>query len=152
MGATLTWVVGISSIRRPVGGPCAHLRLGILSPCHQRRRIRGGDAADAPVRRGFLGSALLFVGSLTPAYLPQNSPWWDSMRALGLDNWPAKAFGTALVIAGVALLVEAWFKLRPALYHEVKHWPITLLWSLPLLPAPTRLRGCGATPRRCIRR
>ena len=73
----------------------------------------------APVRRGFLGSTLLFLGSLTPAYLPQNSPWWDSIRALGLDNWPAKAFGTALVVAGVALLVEAWFKLRPALYHEV---------------------------------
>jgi len=107
-----------------------------------RARIRGyrADIARAweyaPVRRGLLGSALLFVGSLSPAYLPQNSPWWDSMRALGLDNWPAKAFGTALVIAGVALLVEAWFKLRPALYHEVKHWPITLLWSLPLLPAP----------------
>ncbi len=107
-----------------------------------RARMSGyrADIAKAweyrPVRRGFLGSALLFVGSLTPAYLPQNSPWWDPMRALGLDNWPAKAFGTALVVAGVALLVEAWFKLRPSLYHEVKHWPITLLWSLPLLLAP----------------
>lgn len=89
-----------------------------------------------PVRRGLLGSALLFVGSLTPAYLPQNSPWWDPMRALGLDNPVAETFGTALVVAGVALLVEAWFRLRPSLYHEVKHWPITLLWSLPLLLAP----------------
>ena len=107
-----------------------------------RARLLGyrADIARAweygPVRRGLLGSALLFLGSLTPAYLPQNSPWWDTIRALGLDNWPAKALGTALVVAGVALLVEAWFKLRPALYHEVKHWPITLLWSLPLLPAP----------------
>ena len=107
-----------------------------------RARLQGyrADIARAweyaPVRRGLLGSALLFLGSLTPAYLPQNSPWWDTIRALGLDNWPAKAVGTALVVAGVALLVEAWFKLRPALYHEVKHWPITLLWSLPLLPAP----------------
>jgi alpha-1,6-mannosyltransferase len=58
------------------------------------------------------------------------------MRALGLDNWWAEALGTALVVTGVALLVEAWFKLRPSLYHEVKHWPITLLWSLPLLLAP----------------
>lgn len=88
------------------------------------------------MRRGMAGSALLFLGSLTPAYLPQNSPWWDSMRSLGLDNWPAKAFGTALVVAGVVLLVEAWFKLRPSLYHEVKHWPITVLWSVPLLLAP----------------
>jgi hypothetical protein len=79
---------------------------------------------------------MLFLGSLTPAYLPQNSPWWEPIRALGLDNWPARAVGTALVVAGVALLVEAWFKLRPSLYHDVKHWPITLLWSLPLLLAP----------------
>lgn len=88
------------------------------------------------VRRGFAGSALLFVGSLTPAYLPQNSPWWDPIRSLGLDNWPARVFGTALVVAGVVLLVGAWFNLRPTLYHQVKHWPITLLWSLPLLFAP----------------
>jgi alpha-1,6-mannosyltransferase len=107
-----------------------------------RTRLVGarGDVARAwghrAVRRGLYGSALLFLGSLTPAYLPQNSPWWDPIRALGLDNWPAKAFGTALVVAGVALLVEAWFKLRPSLYHEVKHWPITMLWSLPLLLAP----------------
>jgi hypothetical protein len=92
--------------------------------------------AHRAVRRGLYGSALLFLGSLTPAYLPQNSPWWDPIRALGLDTWPARAFGTAAVVAGVALLVEAWFRLRPSLYHEVKHWPITLLWSLPLLLAP----------------
>lgn len=107
-----------------------------------RARITGyrGDFARAweyrPVRRGLVGSALLFLGSLTPAYLPQNTPWWQPLRALGLDNWWANAFGTALVVAGVALLVEAWFKLRPSLYHEVKHWPITVLWSLPMLLAP----------------
>jgi len=92
--------------------------------------------AHRAVRRGLYGSALLFLGSLTPAYLPQNSPWWDPIRDLGLDTWPARVVGTALVVAGVALLVEAWFNLRPSLYHEVKHWPITLLWSLPLLLAP----------------
>lgn len=89
-----------------------------------------------PVRRGLLGSALVVLGSLTPAYLPQSSQLWEPLRDLGLDNWWANAFGTALVVAGVALLVEAWFKLRPSLYHEVKHWPITLLWSLPMLLAP----------------
>lgn len=109
---------------------------------HWRNRFAGlrADVARAwthrPVRRGLLGSALIAIGSLTPAYLPQNSPWWEPMRALGLDNWWTNAFGTALVVTGVALLVEAWFKLRPSLYHEVKHWPITLLWSLPFLLAP----------------
>ena len=107
-----------------------------------RARMAGlrDDVATAwtyhPVRRGLLGSVLLFLGSLTPAYLPQNSPWWDPLRALGLDNWPVRVLGTALVVAAVALMVEAWFKLRPSLYHEVKHWPITFLWSLPLLLAP----------------
>lgn len=100
----------------------------------------GADIAAAwrlaPVKRGFLGTCLLFAGSLTPAYLPQNSPWWDPIRALGLDNWPAKALGTALVVAAVALLVDAWFKLRPSLYLDVKHWAIGLLWCLPLLFAP----------------
>lgn len=107
-----------------------------------RARFEGyrADLARAweyrPVRRGLVGSALLFLGSLTPAYLPQNTPWWQPLRALGLDSWWANALGTALVVAGVALLVEAWFKLRPSLYHEVKHWPITVLWSLPMLLAP----------------
>ncbi len=108
----------------------------------QRRQLAdyAADVAEAwrlaPVKRGFAGSCLLFAGSLTPAYLPQNSPWWDPIRALGLDNWPAKAFGTALVVAAVALLVDAWFKLRPNLYIDVKHWAIGLLWSLPLFFAP----------------
>lgn len=92
--------------------------------------------AYRPVRRGLFGSALLAIGSLSPAYLPQATPIWEPMRALGLDNWWVQALSTLLVIAGVALLVEAWFRLRPSLYHEVKHWPITLLWSLPLLLAP----------------
>lgn len=107
-----------------------------------RARLSGwrADIAHAwayrAVRRGLLGSALLVLGSLTPAYLPQNTPWWQPLRTLGLDGWWANALGTALVVAGVALLVEAWFKLRPSLYHEVKHWPITGLWSLPMLLAP----------------
>lgn len=58
------------------------------------------------------------------------------IRAVGLDSWFGRVAGTALVVAAVALLVEAWFRLRPRLYHEVKHWPITLLWSIPLLFAP----------------
>ena len=88
------------------------------------------------MRRGLAGSTLIALGSLSPAYLPQNTPLWEPMRAIGLDTWPGRVFATVLVIAGVALMVDAWFKLRPSVYHEIKHWPITLLWSLPLLPAP----------------
>ena len=53
------------------------------------------------VKRGLLATTLLFVGSLTPAYLPQNSPWWAPIRALGWDTWPAKVLGTAMVVAAV---------------------------------------------------
>jgi alpha-1,6-mannosyltransferase len=100
----------------------------------------GRDLAGAwrhkAVKRGGLGSALLFLGSLTPAYLPQNSPWWEQLRAVGLDTWWSSALGTALVVAGVALLVDAWFRLRPSSYSDVKHWAILAIWSAPLLFAP----------------
>jgi hypothetical protein len=126
----------------------------------------------AAVRRGFYGSILLVLGSLTPAYLPQSTPWWEvfwwiEQSWFDLTGWVGSTwwgnsvqlgaslsvvdamkaveevavslgalFGTTMVVAGVALLVEAWFRLRPSLYHEVKHWPITLLWVLPMLFAP----------------
>ncbi|MFT3968998.1 MAG: polyprenol phosphomannose-dependent alpha 1,6 mannosyltransferase MptB [Micropruina sp.] len=88
------------------------------------------------VKRGLLATFLLFLGSLTPAYLPQNSPLWDSIRALGLDNGTTKVVGTALVVAAVVLLVDAWFRLRPGLYLDFKHWAVGLIWALPLLFAP----------------
>ena len=88
------------------------------------------------VKRGLLATTLLFLGSLTPAYLPQNSPWWAPIRALGWDTWPAKVLGTAMVVAAVVLLVDAWFRLRPGLYLDFKHWAVGLIWSLPLLLAP----------------
>ena len=100
----------------------------------------GRDLAQAwnfpAVRRGLAGTACIFVGSLTPAYLPQNSPWWEPMRGLGLDSWPARVLGTALAVTGMVLLVTAWFRLRLSLYHSVKHWAICLIWSAPLLFAP----------------
>jgi hypothetical protein len=88
------------------------------------------------VKRGFVATCLLFVGSLTPAYLPQNSPWWEPIRALGLDNTAGKVVGTAMVVAAVVLLVDAWFRIRPNLYLHAKHWAIGLIWSVPLLLAP----------------
>ena len=88
------------------------------------------------VKRGLLATTLLFVGSLTPAYLPQNSPWWEPIRALGWDTGPAKVIGTALVVIAVVLLVDAWFRLRPGLYLDFKHWAVGLIWSVPLLFAP----------------
>lgn len=95
-----------------------------------------GAIALRPVQWGLAATTLLAVGSLTPAYLPQASPYWPVMRLMGLDNWWAKALGTALVIAAVGLLIAAWFRLRPTIYVDVKHWAVLAWWSLPLLFAP----------------
>jgi alpha-1,6-mannosyltransferase len=92
--------------------------------------------AQPATRRGTLGTALLFAGSLTPAYLPQNSPWWEPLRALGWDTWEARAVGTALVVAGVGLLVHSWFALRPSYPVKLKYWAVGVFWALPLLFAP----------------
>ena len=35
----------------------------------------------APVWHGLVGTVLLALGSLSPAYLPQASPYWGPMRA-----------------------------------------------------------------------
>lgn len=100
----------------------------------------GHDLASAlrlaPVWHGLVGAALLGVGSLSPAYLPQASPFWGPMRALGLDTWWVKALATGLVIAAVFLLIRSWFQLRPAVYVDVKHWAVLVWWSLPLVFAP----------------
>ena len=85
---------------------------------------------------GLAGTILLALGSLTPAYLPQSSPYWEPARALGLDSEWAKALGTAMVIAAVGLLIVAWLRLRPTIYVGIKHWAVLSWWSLPLLVAP----------------
>ncbi|MGA4508829.1 polyprenol phosphomannose-dependent alpha 1,6 mannosyltransferase MptB [Propionibacteriaceae bacterium G1746] len=95
------------------------------------------------VRRGFFGTVLITIGSFTPAYLPQASPFWPAMRALKLDNPVAEIIGTGLVLAGVALLVSAWFRLRPwgddrmvEAYRHVRHWAVLIIWGGPFVLAP----------------
>lgn len=112
----------------------------LLATARDRFRGVGRDLTQAirlgPVWQGLVGTSLLVVGSLSPAYLPQASPFWGSMRALGLDSWWAKAFATGLVIAAVFLLIRSWLALRPTVYVDVKHWAVLYWWILPLLFAP----------------
>lgn len=110
---------------RAVGAPLAARWADLLAAIRLR-----------PVQLGLLGSALLALGSLSPAYLPQASPYWPLMRSLGLDSWLARALATVLVIGAVALLLIAWYRLRPAVYRDVKHWAVLAWWALPLLVAP----------------
>ena len=103
-------------------------------------RLVGVDLRAAwrvvPTRIGMLGTFLILVGSLTPAYLPQNSPWWGPLRALHLDTTPVKVIGTLILLSGLGLLVDAWFKFRPTVNVDVKRWAVLAIWSLPLLAAP----------------
>lgn len=114
-----------------------------------RRQLatRWGQLAEAwmirQVRRGFLGTVLITLGSFTPAYLPQASPFWPTIRWLGLDHPLAQIVGTLLVLAGIGLLVSAWFRLRPwgddrdvQAYRHVRHWAVLMVWGAPFVLAP----------------
>lgn len=96
------------------------------------------------VRRGAYGTALITLGSLTPAYLPQSTPWWRVLRWLHFTGTPARIGGTLLVMAGLMLLVDAWFRMRPGAqpegeavaYTHLKHWAVLAIWGAPFLLAP----------------
>ncbi len=97
------------------------------------------------VRRGLLGTVLISLGSLSPAYLPRNSPWWQMLTDAQISGWPTRLAGTVVTMVGLFLLLDAWFRLRPRMstrsaeeyaYHHVRHWAILLIWGAPFLLAP----------------
>ncbi|RLP12019.1 polyprenol phosphomannose-dependent alpha 1,6 mannosyltransferase MptB [Propionibacterium australiense] len=101
------------------------------------------------VRRGFYGTALIAIGALSPAYLPRSSPWWRMLASLRLEGSLSKITGTVVTMAGLLLVMSAWFALRPLrssqagsrsrgpqVYRHVKHWAVLAIWSVPFLLAP----------------
>lgn len=97
------------------------------------------------VRRGLIGTVLIALGSLSPAYLPRNSPWWQMLTDAQISGWPTRLAGTVVTMAGLFILLDAWFRLRPRpgaspdevhAYHHVRHWAILLIWGAPFLIAP----------------
>ena len=88
------------------------------------------------VRVGLLGTALITIGSLTPAYLPQASPLWPILRSVGLAGEGGRVLGTVLTVCGVFLLVDAWFRLRHGRYAHLQPLAVVGLWCLPFLIAP----------------
>ena len=92
--------------------------------------------AEFPVRVGLVGTIIIAIGSLTPAYLPQASPMWPVLRAMGLAGQFGRVFGTVLTISGVFLLVDAWFRLRHTKYDGLPPLVVVAIWSLPFLISP----------------
>lgn len=89
------------------------------------------------VRRGMLGCLLIAIGGLSPAFLPANSPWWGVFGAFREYTWLGPTMGTVAALAGVLLVMDAWFHLRPVEgAPEVDFRAVLALWSLPMLLAP----------------
>lgn len=90
---------------------------------------------------GFIGTACIEIGSLSPAYLPQASPMWDVLRGLGIDGPTTRWAGTVATLFGLVLLLESWFRLRPAARHaqgrpQLRHWAVLAIIALPFLFGP----------------
>ncbi|MCL2471420.1 MAG: polyprenol phosphomannose-dependent alpha 1,6 mannosyltransferase MptB [Propionibacteriaceae bacterium] len=96
----------------------------------------GAAWAEFPVKIGLLGTAIIAIGSLTPAYLPQASPIWPVLRSLNLAGEFGRVAGTVLTVSGIFLLVDAWFRLRHEIYARLNPLVIIGLWSLPFLVSP----------------
>ena len=98
------------------------------------------DALDAwmspMVRKGSLGAMAITIGSFTPAFLPTDSHVLDVLGMPWMASLPWRIVATGLVLLGVALLLEAWLRLRPRSSSAPLPAVISALWSLPLLIAP----------------
>ncbi|GAB3624595.1 alpha-(1-_6)-mannopyranosyltransferase A [Mariniluteicoccus endophyticus] len=89
------------------------------------------------VRRGMLGTLLIALGSLTPAFLPENSPWWNVLGMFEGFKWVLPIPGTLVTLVGIVLIMDSWLKLRPdRLERWVDFRVVLFLWAFPMLLAP----------------
>ena len=97
--------------------------------------------ADPMVRRGTLGTTLVAAGSVSPAFLPADtfelpaSPLIERFGLVWLGSGAGRVLTTILLAVGMALLVDAWLRMRPV--HGRKAPSMAwLFWSLPIMLAP----------------
>ncbi len=106
------------------------------SPSGRRWTPFGAVWTLLDVRLGLVATALITLGSLTPAYLPQASPLWPVLRQLGLAGSVGRIGGTVLTVSGVFLLIHAWLHLRRHRFSWPELVAVVVWWSLPFLIAP----------------
>lgn len=88
------------------------------------------------VRRGTYGMGLVGAGSFTPAFLPQNAPIIDQLGIGWMSAGIGRLAATVVLVAGIAMLVDAWLRLRPRVGASPIPSMTWRLWSLPVLFAP----------------
>jgi alpha-1,6-mannosyltransferase len=95
------------------------------------------------VRRGLLATALIALGSMTPAFLPvdsrgssENAPIVRALHLQWLQGGVPRFAATVVLSVGVILLLDTWLRLRPIAAGETAP-PVTwVIWALPLLLCP----------------
>ncbi|RCK69696.1 hypothetical protein DT076_09620 [Desertihabitans brevis] len=100
------------------------------------RPALAGAWAVAAVRRGLLGVVLITVGSLTPGYLPEANPVHAVPGVSLLQTGLGATLGTAVLLLGVGLLIDAWVALRPSRAVGLSLPAVLAIWSVPFLLAP----------------
>jgi len=122
--------------------PIATLLRRLLAELATAWRVRA-------VKQGLLGTFLIAVGALSPAYLPRVSPWWVWLTPLHANGTAWRVGGTVLTMLGALVLVDAWFRLRPASLRDEpdRPWPGLRAslrhWWAEINTAPAVVTGLG---------
>ncbi|MDO5627504.1 MAG: polyprenol phosphomannose-dependent alpha 1,6 mannosyltransferase MptB [Mobilicoccus sp.] len=88
------------------------------------------------VRQGFIAMVLIALGGFAPAFVPADSPFYDTAYTGWMLGEPARFAASAIVLVGLLRLFDAWLRLRPS--QGVPSAPVATWawWSLPVLAVP----------------
>ena len=112
---------------------CRAPEVGTAARC--RAAVEGAWAVAA-VREGTLGSCFILVGSLTPAFLPEDNAFTHVWLLRELQHGAGRVLATAVLLLGVLILLRAWLRLHPRDDGIDVSRATLALWGLPLLLAP----------------